>query len=143
MWSNFSAMPGLLKFITAHAFASFVFVVASLVPQTPFSINGHAVSYSEWWTSGAGPLVTFLGIALPICGYLFLLRKANARAAYLASLAIALLVSDLILRQPLFLVLGDGCLVAFGGWYLYRRPAVVAYFASNNRVWTPPSSPDW
>jgi len=137
MWSNFSAMPSLLKFLTAHAFACFAFFVGSLIPQTPFSIYGHQVSYSEWWTSGAGPLAVFLGVALPICGYMFLLRKADARAAYLASVAIVLICSYVVLRRPPFLILGDGCLIAFGGWYLYRRSAVVAYFASNQRLERP------
>jgi hypothetical protein len=74
---------------------------------------------------------------LPICGYLFLLRKAHARAAYLAVLTISLLVSYVVLRTSVFSFLGNGGLVAFGGWYLYRRATVVAYFASNQRLERP------
>lgn len=54
MWANFSCMPKLLKFLTAHAAFCFVFFVMSVIPNDSFSIQGQHVTYAEWWSSGAG-----------------------------------------------------------------------------------------
>ena len=118
------------------ALAAFVLVIASVIPQNSFAIDGREVSYSVWWTRGAGPVAVLLGVLFPICGYLFLLRKPNARAVYLASLTLSLIVSYVMLQRPLFVVLGGG-LVAFGARYLYCKPTVAAYFASNQRLERP------
>ena len=131
MWANFSAMPSLLKFLTAHSLASFVLLVASVVPNSSFAIDGHPVSYSEWWSSGAGPLASLLGVILPISGYLLLKGHPMARVTYLASISIALIGSLLVLHQAVVAAFGKP-MVAFAMWYLYRRSDVVAYLASNN-----------
>ena|SRR5882724_10701383 len=128
MWSNFSAMPGFLKFLTAHAFGMSVLLVASVIPHGSFVLHGRPVSYAEWWSSGAGPLASFLGIILPISGFLLLRRNPLARIAYLTSIGIAMIASYLIHPEPASAAFGV-LLFAFGIWYLYRRPAVVAYFA--------------
>jgi hypothetical protein len=132
MWANFSAMPGLLKFLTAHSLAAIVLLVVSVVPHDSFFIDGRHVSYSEWWSSGAGPLASLLGILLPISGYLFLTRHRTARVTYLTTASVALVCPYVAHGHPVSAALGV-LMVAFGAWYLYRRPTVVAYFASNNR----------
>lgn len=126
-------MPGLLKFLTAHALGMFVLLVASVIPHDSFVIYGRPVSYAEWWSSGAGPFASLLGITLPISGFLFLRRNSRARIIYLASIGIAMIAPYLIHREPASAAFGV-LLFAFGVWYLYRRPAVVAYFAPNKRM---------
>jgi hypothetical protein len=130
MWSNFSAMPGFLKFLTAHAFGMSVLLIASVIPHGSFVIHGRPVSYAEWWSSGAGPFASFLGIILPISGFLLLRRNSRARIIYLTSIGIAMIASYLIHPEPASAAFGVP-LFAFGVWYLYRRPAVVAYFAAD------------
>jgi hypothetical protein len=132
MWSNFSAMPGFLKFLTAHAFGMSVLLVASVIPHGSFVIHGQPVSYAEWWGSGAGPFASFLGIILPISGVLLLRRNSRARIVYLTSIGIAMIASYLIHPEPASAAFSV-FLFAFGVWYLYRRPAVVAYFAPDRR----------
>jgi hypothetical protein len=129
-------MPALLKYITAHAFACVVFLIASVVPHHSFAISGRSVSYAEWWSSGAGALASLLGVILPISGYLLLSRHPKARITYLVSVSISVIGSFVLLREPTSAAFGVA-LITFGMWYLYRRPSVVAYFASNNR-WSGP-----
>jgi hypothetical protein len=133
MWSNFSAMPGFLKFLTAYAFGMSVLLFASVIPHGSFVIHGRPVSYAEWWSSGAGPLASFLGIILPISGFLLLRRNPLARVIYLTSIGIAMIAYYLIHPEPASAAFGI-LLFAFGVWYLYRRPAVVAYFAPDRRM---------
>jgi hypothetical protein len=102
MWSNFSAMPGFLKFLTAHAFGMSVLLVASVIPHGSFVLHGRPVSYAEWWSSGAGPLASFLGIILPISGFLLLRRNPLARIAYLTSIGIAMIRSRPLQRSAYF-----------------------------------------
>jgi hypothetical protein len=132
MWSNFSAMPGLLKFLTAHALGMSVLLVASVVPHDSFVMYGQPVSYAEWWRSGAGPFASLLGIILPISAIFFLRRDSRGRIIYLASLSIAMIVPYFIHRKPASAAIGV-LLVTFGIWYLYRKATVVAYFTTSLR----------
>jgi hypothetical protein len=88
MWANFKSMPALLKFLTAQALFSFVFFVVSVIPNDQFSINGRHVTYSEWWSSGAGPFASVLGVFGLYTAWLFLTKGQYARAWYLVFLAI-------------------------------------------------------
>jgi hypothetical protein len=128
MWANFKSMPRVLKFITAHALCCFAFLVMSVVPNDFLYLNGQNVTYSEWWSSGAGPFASLIGIVGPIVGWLLLSKKPHARAEYLAFSALALIVP--------FPLMGDWATALIGvlfvcaeALYLYKWRGVQVYFA--------------
>jgi hypothetical protein len=133
MWSNFKAMPLLMKWVTAHALLCFGLLISSLVPHDSFSIDGHHVSYSEWWSSGAGPFASLLGVIMPFAAYLLLVRARCARITYLAALSIGLILPYIYWRQ--FGLASFGMFViGLIGWYLYGKKTVQKYFSSNPTV---------
>ncbi len=89
MWANFSGMPNVLKFLTAHAACCFVLLVVSVIPIDLFAIQGRHVSYAEWWSSGAAVLASLLGIVGPFAAWALASKQAYARAFYLGFLALA------------------------------------------------------
>lgn len=90
MLQHFEEMPSLLKFMTAHSLATLLLIIFSVVPHDSFSINGRPATYSELWSSGAGPFAMTLGIVFPIAGYMFLAKSKSARATYLLALILAM-----------------------------------------------------
>jgi hypothetical protein len=139
MWANFKSMPTLLKYITAHSFACFAFLIGSALPGHTFAIKDRVVSYSEWWSSGAGIGATALGILMPVAG-VFLVKKAPyARPAYLAVLSLGMIAPYPILGQPELALVG-ALFIAMVALYLYVRQPVQWYFASN-RLLQPSDAP--
>ena len=136
MWENFRSMPPLLKFLTAHAFACFAFLVGSVIPHHSFSINGHAASYAEWWSSGAGPFASLLGIVGPVIGMLLVTKSHNARAAYLGFLALGLIAPYPFMGVPAMALAGV-VLVCAAAFYLYKWQSVQFYFALTSRSTRP------
>ena len=136
VWENFKSMPVLLKFLTAHAFACFAFLLVSVIPNNSFSIDGHAASYAEWWSSGAGPFASLLGLVGPIIGVLLVTKSQNARPAYLGFLALGLIVPYPVMGVPAMALAGVvvACAVAF---YLYKWQSVHSYFALTIRSTRP------
>lgn len=130
MWRNFRAMPTLLKFITGHAIACVGFLLMSVIPGGSFEINGRAVSYSEWWSSGAGSFSSALGIFMPIIGVLLLQKSRYARPAYLFVVLPALVVPFPLTGQAELALVGLAIVVLLA-LYLYVRQPVQWYFASN------------
>jgi hypothetical protein len=133
MWSAFKAMPKLLKWICAHALLCGFFLLGSVIPHDSFSINGHHVSYAEWWSSGAGPFASLLGTVMPLTGYLLLSRSAYGRIAYLAVLSVALVLPYCYLGE-FWLALFGVLVVLLISWYLFRKKSVIEYFASNPAI---------
>ena len=67
-------MPKLLRFMTALALACTMFFVMSVVPYSSFAIDGHPVSQAQWWSSGAGPFVSLLGLLGLVSGGALLVK---------------------------------------------------------------------
>ena len=65
MWASFKEMPMPLRFITGHAIACVFLLFGSIIPHGSFAIDGRPVSYAVWWSSGAGPYASFLGVIMP------------------------------------------------------------------------------
>ena len=129
-------MPTLLKFLTAHAFACFALLVGSVVPHRSFSIDGHAVSYTEWWSSGVGPFASLLGIVGPIVGVLLATKSQKARPAYLGFLALGLIVPYPFMGVPAMALAGVVVICA-AAFYLYKWQPAQSYFALTIRSTRP------
>jgi len=130
MWENFSTMPKLLKFLTAHAALCFVFFALSAIPNDMLSIDGRHVTYAEWWSSGAGLFASSVGVAGPFVAWAFASKQPYARASYLWFLALAFVApcpffGMLAYALPGLLVVGVGAI------YLYKWQSVQVYFAPN------------
>jgi len=133
MWSALKAMPKLLKWICTHALLCGFFLLLSVIPHDSFSINGHHVSYAEWWSSGAGPFASFLGIVMPLSGYLLLSRSVYGRIAYLAALFVALVLPYCYFGEFGMVLIGV-LIVLLVSWYLFRKQSVIQYFSSNPSI---------
>lgn len=132
MWKNFESMPKFLKFLTAHAVFCFVFLVGSIIPDNSFSIDGRPVSYSGWWTSGAGPCASLIGVLGPLVAYSFLTKWRYARLAYLGFLAIAFVISPPLLGYNFLYTLVGMAFVGAGALCLYKWPSIRVYFTPNS-----------
>ena len=130
-------MPLLLKLLTAHALSCIIFLIGSVAPHDSFSVNGHVVTYAEWWSSGAGVYASLVGIALPVCAWLLLKRARHVRAVYFSALSIGLISPYLLMEQlqnsgERYVLAAFGALIAvLIVWYLYAKKSVQSYFASN------------
>ena len=140
MWNNFKAMPTILKFLTAHALFSFLFLIGSIIPHDSFSINGQSVSYSEWWSSGVGPYASSLGILMPIVGFLLIARTRYARIIYLMVISLGLIVPYLYFGKFELALVGVIVMAVISA-YLYLRPPVKEYFASNKALQSDAAEP--
>lgn len=127
MRENFRSMPGLLKFLTFQAFMCFVFLMASVIPNDSFSINGRDVSYAEWWACGAGLIASAIGLIGPIIAWAFVTKRPHARPGYLVFLAIAFIAPYPLMHTPATVFVGLG-MVIVGACYLYRCPSARRYF---------------
>ena len=136
---EFKQMPILLKFITVHALACFIFLIAALVPGIPFNFNGEEMSYAEIWSSGVGVFTAYAGLVMPFCGWLMLNRKVYSRIIYLSVLSSVLIVPYIYWMQKGGIIFGI-ILTALIAAYLYGMPSVRKYFASNKALNSQPSA---
>ena len=130
MWANFSGMPKLLKFLTAHAAFCIVFFAMSVIPNDSFSIQGRHVGYAEWWSSGAGVFTSLIGLVGPFVAWALVSKQPYARATYLAFLALAF-VAPLPIFGTLTYALPGLLVVGVGAFYMYKWQSVRVYFAPN------------
>lgn len=91
----FGAMPWLLKLITLSA-GSGVALVAATIAAPSIDVFGRKVPTSEWWSSGAGPVVTLSMIPVLVSAWLMLRRSPLARKLYLSSFALLSLTGPVI-----------------------------------------------
>ena len=77
VFSRLKEMPLLLRFLLFpySLIGSILFIDGAFVPIVEFEIEGKQVSWSEWWTSGAGPLFTIIGVLLGIFAIGFYRKK--------------------------------------------------------------------
>ena len=126
-------MPFLLKYLFFPiSLLGILFAISSLIPFGQFEIDGKAVSYSEWWSSGSGSRFTVTGLFLFLSGIGFLLRKRWACVTFLAALIVTLLWDSQALSiEYLF---GIAFWTAILGWYLFFKKTVRSYFGLNPAV---------
>lgn len=128
LFDSFKNMPIILKFLTMHAIACFMFFLLAVIPGVPFTFNGQEMTFSELWSSGLGFLAILVGISMPIGGYLLLTRKPYSRLLYLLALSTGLVVPYLFIRDYQMAIVGviSGVLIA---GYLYYMPSSKAFFS--------------
>jgi hypothetical protein len=132
---RFKEMPLLLRFVLFpySLIGSIIFIGGSFIPIVEFEIEGKQVSWSEWWTSGAGLLFTIIGVLLGISAIGFYRKKRLARLTFLSAFAVALLfvgafevptVGGMVVMGILFLIVG---------WYFFLKKSVRNYFGLNKK----------
>jgi len=131
MLQNFKHMPLILKFLTAHGLMCLMLLVFSVIPNESMSIDGKAVTYAQWWSSGAGVFASAIGLALPFSAWLILQKSTLARPVYLSSLVLTLVFPYLIFWENYGSAIAGAVLVMLVAGYLYRKQSVVAYFGSS------------
>jgi hypothetical protein len=139
MWKNFSMMPNLLKFITAHALGCLLFLLFSIIPHDSFLINGQNVSYHEWWASGAGVSASLIGILLPIGGLGLLKNIRQARRIYITALILATAIPFVLLYNLVNVVpylIAAITIISGITAYLYLNGTAQNYFTSNKSIET-------
>lgn len=132
MLQNFKHMPLILKLLTAHGLLCLMLLVFSIIPNESMSIDGKAVTYEQWWSSGAGVFASAVGLALPFSAWLILKKSTLARPVYLSSLVLTLVLPYLIFWQNYGSAIFGAVLVMLVAGYLYGKQSVVAYFGSNH-----------
>ena len=127
---RFKEMPFLLKYLFFPvSLLGILFAVSSLIPFGQFEIDGKAVSYSEWWSSGAGLRFTVTGFLLFISGIGFFLKKRWACVTFLAALVVALLWEARGLSIEY--MFGVGFWITILGWYFFFKKSMRSYFGLN------------
>lgn len=106
-------------------------LVFSVIPNESMSIDGKAVTYAQWWSSGAGVFASAIGLALPFSAWLILQKSTLARPVYLASLVLTLVLPYLFFWQNYGSALFGMVLVTVVAGYLYKKQSVLTYFGSN------------
>ena len=131
MIGNFKSMPTLLKFMTGHALFCITLFALALAPLNQFEVGGRKVTYAEWISSGIGPLLALVGLAMAVAGLLFLRRNGLGRVIYLSCFGGLLTVPNILTGE--YLAASFGLAVGLGvGVYFFGNKAVREYFASNN-----------
>src|SRR3954452_11137130 len=119
-------MPYGLRMIAVGCFVGALFLVLAVVPGGGHWINGEAVSFTEFWRRGGGPLFLVVGILLPVIGYGIVTRQRWSRSWFAGFLIITALFS--VTFHPEWADLVGLLFTAFLVWYLFRRRTVRAYF---------------
>jgi len=132
---RFKEMPLSLRFFffPYSLIGGIVFTVVSFIPSVAFEIEGQQVPWSEWWTSGAGPLFVVIGLLLFISAVGFYKKNRHARLTFLSVFVVALLFiwhfevptkGGLIVTGILFLIVV---------WYFFLKKSVRNYFGLNGK----------
>ncbi len=135
MWTNFKVMPLFMKLLAVHGSMFFVGAFVSLFPIGGFSVGGQHVTYSEWWSSGAG--IKFFVVALSIgVGAICLLKKVRyARIIYFGALLgifASLPVTDPALLSQANWFIPVAVFMGLIYWYLFHKKTVQVYFGAKN-----------
>lgn len=135
VYFRFKEMPLLLRFVffPLSLIEGIGFTICSFIPFAEFKIEEKQVSWSEWWTSGAGPLSTIIGILLLISAIGFFQKKRFARITFLAPWAILFIVAivqehEALTIQGAFVL---GIWMVFLVWYFFFKKSVKHYFGKS------------
>ena len=127
--SRFIEMPTGLKFITAHAFACFGFLLISVIPLEAYVVHGKLVTYEYWWSQGYAAGAISVGAVMPILGVLFLYKWPFVRHVYTLALSAALVTPSLFSGELISIICSVGLFLFIAG-YLFIKSSVKQYFAS-------------
>jgi hypothetical protein len=116
-----------LRMIMRGCFIGVLFIPLALIPAGGHWINGEAVSFTEFWRRGGGPMFIVVGILLPLIGCGIAARKDWSRYAFIGFLLLTLGFSTI--AQPHWDELISVLFIAFIIWYLFWRHTVREYFA--------------
>jgi hypothetical protein len=132
---RFKEMPLLLRLVLFpySLIGSIIFIGGSFIPIVEFEIEGKQVSWSEWWTSGAGPLFTIIGVLLGISAIGFYRKKSLARLTFFSAFAVALLFVGAFEVPTLKGMIVIGVLSLLLGWYFFLKKSVRHYFALDKK----------
>src|SRR5271165_3502507 len=85
MRQNFTAMPGILKFLAVAGLCVGLAIATTLLPDHGIRVAGRLISWSDWWSSGAGASMLVVG-ALFVSSVVMMLRRSHhSRLAYVVS----------------------------------------------------------
>jgi hypothetical protein len=102
------------------------FILATVVDSSHY-INGHQVTFEEFWRRGGGPIFFICGILFPIIGYGFV-RARNWSRYFFTGLQIAIPVMSLFLGSFDWQILLGLVWIVFVIYYLFWLPSVREYF---------------
>lgn len=83
IWKNGVAMPLPLKLLSSAALILLLFCVWSALPQVSIRIFGRHISYSDWWSSGAGFATIVVSCLMIVAVRLMLARSEYGRPVYI------------------------------------------------------------
>lgn len=129
MYQAFKEMPTLLKFITVHALACFVFFLAAVIPGIPITFNGEVMTSQQLWAKGVGLPIVVIGLAMPVIGVLFLRRWKYCRQVYSVALMSVMVVPFMLWQELASVIFGVVLSCAIIG-YLFINGQARAYFSS-------------
>lgn len=132
---RFKEMPLFLRFFLFPycLIGSILFIDGSFVPIVEFEIKGKQVSWSEWWTAGAGPLFVLIGLLLFMSAIGFYRKKHYARLTFLSVFVVALLFIWQFEVPTSGGVVVLGILFLIMVWYFFLKKSVRNYFGMNEK----------
>lgn len=132
---RFKEMPLFLRYFLFPycLIGSILFIEGSFIPIMEFEIKGKRVSWSEWWSAGAGPLFVVIGLLLFISAIGFYNKKRNARLTFLSVFVVALpfVWQFEVPTGEGVVVLGILFLIVV--WYFFLKKSVRNYFGLNEK----------
>ncbi len=130
MYFNFKAMPALLKLVSVICVFELFLSIAVVLPFANFRLGETEVSFTEFWSHGAGLLCFVVGIALFIVGIAILLQKGWARYLLVVLFVLPLITRLRLLSLNEVTVYFASCIPVV--WYLFIKKNVIKYFDINN-----------
>jgi len=125
-------MPFFLKLITIFCLCGIFFIAGSILPMGSYQLYYDKVTFSQFWTSGAGIIFFITGIVLFASGIGFIMKVKWARILFLSLLPIQIILMVILKlgqTKELFQMLISFLLVLLiFGLYLFRRKTVREYF---------------
>lgn len=129
MIKAFWEMPTILKFLTAHALACFLFVIGLVIPGSPMSFNGVPVESQEFWDKGYALPTFIIGIIMPLLGVSLLKKWVYSRHIY-SVVFVLVLVAPYVYWQEIESTIFGVVLSAMVIGYLFINGKVREYFNS-------------
>jgi hypothetical protein len=129
MYQAFKEMPTLLKFMTVHTLACFVFFLAAVIPGIPITFNGEVMESQQLWAKGVGLPAVAIGLSMPVIGILFLQRWQYCRQVYSVALVSVMVVPFVLWHEQPSIIFGVVLSCAIIG-YLFINGKARAYFSS-------------
>lgn len=84
MIENFTSMPLILKFTTAHGLFCFLFFLSAVIPgfDVNFSYKGQSIGFDEIWQNDLGVHLISIGLFFPLALF-YLLKNGTIAASFM------------------------------------------------------------